>query len=118
MAFHHDVSRCLASFIARMRGRAGDDVCLARIEHYLEQRGGNDSTRWTAGSGGGAEDARIKAAVATMPPLTRAILVLVVRNRMSVAEVSRRFGMSEDRVCRHYRLAVAIVLKHRKGEEP
>lgn len=51
----------------------------------------------------------IEQAVAQMAPLTRYILILVVGRKMSVAQVARRFGMNEERVCRHFRLAVEVV---------
>lgn len=44
-----------------------------------------------------------------MEPLTRGILIVVVGRKMSVSEVARRFRMSEERVCRHFRRALEMV---------
>lgn len=104
MTYHHDVSRCLARFVARMRDRVADEICLARIERYLADGTKAGVERGSLGSQ--ERDERIDKAVAQMEPLTRAILILVVARKMSVAEVARRFRMSEERVCRHFRLAV------------
>lgn len=113
MAYHHDVSRCLAKFVARMRDRITDEICASRIERYLAR---NPRADVASGFGKSEErDSGIDAAVAQMEPLTRAILILVAGRRMSVAEVARRFSMSEERVCRHFRLAVETVAKRRGG---
>ena len=106
MAHHHDVSRCLARFVTRMRDRVSDDICAARIERYLAKAALEDGqpSREAAET-----DPGINEAVARMDALTRGILLLVVSQKMSVSEVARRFRMSEERVCRHFRRAVAIV---------
>ncbi|AYO77254.1 sigma-70 family RNA polymerase sigma factor [Sphingobium yanoikuyae] len=104
MTYHHDVSRCLARFVARMRDRVADEICLARIERYLAD--GENAGLENASVICQVRDGRIDKMVAQMEPLTRAILILVVARKMSVAEVARRFRMSEERVCRHFRLAV------------
>ncbi len=114
MAYHHGVSRCLARFVARMRDRVADEVCLARIERFLADGGNGELEKASVASGEG--DERIDTAVARMEPLTRAILILVVARKMSVAEVARRFRMSEERVCRHFRLAVELVHSRERGE--
>lgn len=114
MAYYHTVSGCLARFVARMRDRVPDQICVARIERYLERTVEADGAQLSAASGKG--DARIDQAVVQMAPLTRSILILVVGRKMSVAEVARRFGMSEERVCRQFRLAVEIVAKCQDGE--
>ncbi len=114
MAYHHDVSRCLARFVARMRDRVADEICLARIERFLAD--GENAEVERASVGGGEGDDRIDTVVAQMEPLTRAILILVVTRKMSVTEVARRFRMSEERVCRHFRLAVELVHNREHGE--
>ncbi|WP_206377535.1 sigma-70 family RNA polymerase sigma factor [Sphingobium sp. TB-6] len=117
MAYHHDVSRGLARFVARMRDKVADDIFVARIEHYLERSGQDDGGRLAVACG--EENLLIGRAVAGMEPLTRAILILVVARKMSVAQVSRRFGMSEERVCRHFRLAIEMVAEQgRLGLSP
>lgn len=108
MAHHHDVSSCLARFVARMRDRVSDDICVARIEHYLSKRSleeGPPSCEALA-----EREPAINEAVARMDDLTRGILILVVSQKMSVSQVARRFGMSEERVCRHFRRAVEMVV--------
>jgi DNA-directed RNA polymerase specialized sigma24 family protein len=98
----------LAKLILCAQNLADDDRCCARIDRYLDTV---DLRMMAApiGVGGGEEAARIRQVVAKMEPLTRSILILVVGRKMSVAEVSRRFGMCEERVCRHYRAAVGEV---------
>jgi DNA-directed RNA polymerase specialized sigma24 family protein len=89
-----------------MRDRVSDDICAARIERYLAKAALEDGqpSREAAET-----DPGINEAVARMDALTRGILILVVSQKMSVSEVARRFRMSEERVCRHFRRAVAIV---------
>ncbi|WP_076605770.1 MULTISPECIES: sigma-70 family RNA polymerase sigma factor [unclassified Sphingobium] len=96
-----------------MRDRVADEICVARIEHYLGGNAQADVERHIGERGEG--DVGIEKAVAQMEPLTRAILILVVGRKMSVSEVARRFRMSEDRVCRHFRLATEMVHRHRRG---
>lgn len=109
MANHHTVSACLARFVARMRDRVPDQICVARIERFLERTANADTAHLFVASGEG--DARINQAVVQMAPLTRSILILVVGRKMSVAEVARRFRMSEERVCRQFRLAAEMVAR-------
>lgn len=97
-----------------MRDRVPDQICVARIERFLERNAEVDVARISAASGEG--DVRIEQAVEQLAPLTRSILILVVGRRMSVAQVARRFGMSEERVCRHFRMAVQMVTKHHNEE--
>ncbi|WP_341897494.1 sigma-70 family RNA polymerase sigma factor [Sphingobium sp. YR657] len=113
MAYHHDVSRCLARFIARMRDGVADEICLARIERYLAD--GEVAVEENTSVLCQERDGRIEKVVAQMEPLTRAILILIVARRMSVAEVARRFRMSEERVCRHFRLAAEMVHNREDG---
>lgn len=115
MACHHDVSGCLARFVARMRDRVPDAICAARIERFLRESAQVDTLLLPDALGG--RDGRIEKAVARMEPLTRGILILVVGRRMSVSEVARRFHMREERVCWQFRLAAEMVAKHRGGEE-
>ncbi|WP_218146979.1 hypothetical protein [Sphingobium sp. AP50] len=113
MTHHHIVSECLVRFVARMRDRVPDAICAGRIERFLER-----SARADAAQRPDAHEARdmgIKRAVAQMEPLTRGILILVVERKMSVLEVARIFRMSEERVCRHFRLAAQMVMKYRGG---
>lgn len=112
MANHHHVIECLARFVTRMRDRVSDETCVARIERYLEQSAlcGVEGRPTALATG----DRAISCAVAEMEPLTRAILIVIVARKMSVREVSRRFGMSEERVCRHFRSAVEIVARRRE----
>lgn len=107
MTFLSDLSQALAKLILSVRNLADDDRCCARIERYLDTV---DLRMMAEPIGlGGEEAARIRQVVARMEPLTRGILILVVERKMSVAEISRRFGMREERVCRHYRAAVGEV---------
>ncbi|MGE6694749.1 sigma factor-like helix-turn-helix DNA-binding protein [Sphingobium limneticum] len=108
MTFLPVLSQALAKLILCIQNLAGDDRCCARIDRYLDIV---DLRMMAApiGVGGGEEAARIRQVVAKMEPLTRSILILVVGQKMSVGEVSRRFGMREERVCRHYRAAVCEV---------
>lgn len=115
MTHHHNVTGCLASFVARMRDRVPDKICAARIERFLEGRAPVDAPRPPDALGG--RGGRIERAVAQMEPLTRGVLILVVGRRMPVSEVARRFRMSEARVCRHFRRAIKMVAKHREGED-
>ena len=108
MTFLPVLSQALANLILCVRNLADDDHCCARIDRYLD----TVDVRMMAepiGLGGDEEAARIRQVVAEMEPLKRGILILVVGRKMSVGEVSRRFGMREDRVCRHYRAAVGGV---------
>lgn len=100
--------QALAKLILCVQNLADDDRCCARIDRYLDTVGLQMMAE-PIGARGGEEAARIRQVVAKMQPLTRAILILVVGRKMSVAEVSRRFGMREERVCRHYRAAVGEV---------
>jgi len=97
-----------------MRDRGADEICLARIERFLAD-GANAGVE-SASVISQERDGRIDKVVAQMEPLTRAILILVVARKMSVAEVARRFRMSEERVCRHFRLAVELVHNRERGE--
>lgn len=112
MAHHHDVSRCLARFVTRMRDRVSDDICVARIEHYLAKRSLEEGP--PSCEAADQRDPAINEAVARMDALTRGILILVVSQKMSVSEVARRFRMSEERVCRHFRRAVEMVAMGRE----
>lgn len=112
MANHHHVIECLARFVTRMRDRVSDETCVARIECYLEQSTPVELEGQSVPFVGG--DGTISRAVVEMEPLTRAILIVIVVRKMSVREVSRRFGMSEERVCRHFRLAIATVVGRRR----
>lgn len=114
MANHHNVSGCLARFVARMRDRVPDEICAARVERFLERSAPAETARLPDALG--QRDGRIEKAVADMEPLTRGILILVVGCKMSVSEVARRFRMSEERVCRHFRLAIEMVVTCQKGE--
>lgn len=107
MAYHHTVSGCLARFVARMRDRVPDEICAARIERFLEGSAPADTARLPDALG--QRDGRIKKAVEQMEPLTRGILILVAEHKMPVSEVARRFRMSEERVCRHFRRAIVMV---------
>ncbi len=100
--------QALAKLILCLQNLADDDHCCARIDRYLDTVDLQMMAE-PIGVGGGEEAARIRLVVAKMEPLTRGILILVVGRKMSVAEVSRRFGMREERVCRHYRTAVGEV---------
>jgi DNA-directed RNA polymerase specialized sigma24 family protein len=100
--------QALAKLILCVQNLADDDRCCARIDRYLDTVDLQMMAE-PIGAGGGEEAARIRQVVAKMQPLTRAILILVVGRKMSVAEVSLRFGMREERVCRHYRAAVGEV---------
>ena len=100
--------QALAKLILYFQNLADDDRCCARIDRYLDTVDLQMMAE-PIGVGGGEEAARIRLVVAKMEPLTRGILILVVGRKMSVAEVSRRFGMCEERVCRHYRAAVCEV---------
>ena len=102
------LSQALAKLILRIRNLADDDHCCARIDRYLDTVDLRMMVE-PIDLGGSEEAARIRQVVARMEPLKRAILILVVERKMSVAEVSRRFGMREERVCRHYRAAVGEV---------
>lgn len=113
MTYHHTVSGCLARFVARMRDRVPDQIRVARIERFLETSQKADIARLSTARGEG--DVRIEQAVEQMTPLTRSILILVVGRKMSVAEAARRFGMTEERVCRHFRLAVEAVANCQDG---
>lgn len=111
MAHYHNVSGCLARFVARMRDRVPDEICAARIERFLEGSALADNPRlpdalWE-------RDGRIEKAVAQMEPLTRGVLILVVGRKMPVSEVARRFRMSEARVCRQFRRAIELVAAQR-----
>ncbi|MDI1295731.1 MAG: sigma-70 family RNA polymerase sigma factor [bacterium] len=108
MTFLSDLSQALAKLILSVRNLADDDRCCARIDRYLDTVDLQMMAE-PIGVGGGEEAARIRQVVARMEPLTRAILILIVGRKMSVAEISRHFGMREDRVCRHYRAAVGEV---------
>ena len=96
-----------------MRDRVPDQICVARIERFLEKSAKIGTARLSMVRGEG--DERIDQAVEQMTPLTRSILILVVGRKMSVAEVARRFGMTEERVCRHFRLAVEVVANCQDG---
>jgi len=93
--------RLVTCAIVRLRNLAGDERCAARIERYLVW-GGPGEMAEPIGAGGGEAGARIRQALAQMPPLTRAVLAVVVGRRLSVAQVSRRFGISEARVRWHF----------------
>ena len=105
--------RLVTCVIVRLRNLAGDERCAARIERYLERSGPGEMAE-PIGAGGGEAGARIRQALAHMPPLTRAVLAVVVGRRMSVTQVSRRFGISEARVCWHFRRAILIVAECRE----
>jgi len=49
------------------------------------------------------------AALSSMPPLTRCILVLRVRHHMPAEEISRRFAISRRQVRQHLRSAIAQI---------
>lgn len=49
------------------------------------------------------------AALSSMPPLTRCILVLCVRHHMPAEEISRRFTISRRQVRQHLRSAIAQI---------
>ena len=100
--------QALAKLILCVHKLADDDRCCARIDRYLDTVDLRMMTE-PIGAGGGEEAAQIRLVVAKMEPLTRGILILIVGRKMSVAEVSLRFGMREERVCRHYRAAVGEV---------
>ena len=93
--------RLVTCAIVRLRNLAGDERCAARIERYLVW-GGPGEMAEPIGAGGGEAGARIRQALAQLPPLTRAVLAVVVGRRLSVAQVSRRFGISEARVRWHF----------------
>lgn len=111
MAQHHNVSSCLARFVTRMRDRVADDICAARIERYLATAALEEGQ--PPRKAAGERDPGIDEAVARMDALTRGILALVVSQKMSVSQIARRFGMSEERVCRHFRRAVEMVVMRR-----
>lgn len=114
MTYPAILRRSLAKLMLRARDLAGDDRCCARIQQYFDTLVPGDMAG-PVGGGGGEPGARIRQAVEQMEPLTRAILILVVGRRMSVAEVSRRFGMREERVCRHFRAALEQVAGRRES---
>jgi AraC-like DNA-binding protein len=98
-----------------MRDRVPDAICAGRIERFLERSARGDSAQLPDAHE--ALDMGIEWAVAEMEPLTRGILILVVGRKMSVLEVARLFHMSEERVCRHFRLAAQMVMKqHEQGD--
>lgn len=117
MPIFQRVSRFVTCILFQLRNLASDERCASRIERYLEQCVPGEMAE-PIGVGGGEAGARIRRALATMPPLTRAVLAVVVGRRMTVAQVSRRFGMSETRVCWHFRRAILIVAGYGASAEP
>lgn len=108
MTYPAVLRRSLTKLTLRGRHLAGDDRCCARIQQYFDVLVPGDMTGAVGGSGGEPE-VRIRQAMEKIEPLTRAILIVVVGRRMSVAEVSRRFGVREERVCRYFRSALVQV---------
>lgn len=110
------ISRCVSRIFGRahikLRNLAGDERCAARIEQYLGRCGPREMAAPIA-AGGGQAGAQIRQALGQMSPLTRAVLAVVVGRRMSVAQVSQRFGISEARVCWHFCQAISLVAEHR-----
>lgn len=94
-----------------MRDRDSDEICALRIERFLKRSA--DANPAPHDMASGLLDVRIEQAVAQMEPLTRGILILVVKRKISVSEVARRFRMSEERVCRQFRLAMEMVARRR-----
>lgn len=112
MCIFHHTSRFLAYVLGELRNLAGDKRCAARIDRYLA-RCDPGAIAEPIGLGGAEAGAPVREALAQMPPLTRAVLAVVVGRRMTVAQVSRRFGISEERVCWHFRHAISMVAEHR-----
>ena len=114
MAHYHHVANCLAKFMARLLDRTTDETCVARIEEYLARN------MLASMEISPSQDSRVRLeisrAVAQMEPLTRSVLILIVTHKMSVAEISHRFGMSQERVCEHFRLAVETVTMRKRSD--
>ncbi|MBG6120173.1 MULTISPECIES: sigma factor-like helix-turn-helix DNA-binding protein [unclassified Sphingobium] len=112
MSIFQHASRFAAYVVIELRNLAGDERCAARIDRYLARCVPREIAE-PIGLGGGKAGARVRQALAKMPPLTRAVLAVVVGRKMTVKQVSRRFGISEERVCWHFRRAVSMVAEHR-----
>lgn len=95
----------LPKLILTLRNLASDAVCCRRIERYLKESEFEEMTV-PIGGGGGEDGACVRAGLAHMEPLARGILLLIVGRRMSARQVSQRIGISEKRVCRHFRAAM------------
>lgn len=107
-------SSVLPKLILILRNLASDAVCCRRIERYLEEREFGEMAV-PIGGGGGEDGARVRAWLAHMEPLACGILLLIVGRRMSARQVSQCIGMSEERVCRHFRAAMRQVAALREG---
>lgn len=112
MSIFHHTSRFLAYVLVELRNLAGDKRCAARIDRYLARCVPGDIAE-PIGLGSSEAGSWVREAVAQMPPLTRAVLAVVVGRRMTVAQVSRKFGISEERVCWHFRRAISMVAEYR-----
>jgi DNA-directed RNA polymerase specialized sigma24 family protein len=106
------ISKLFACLPIGLRNLAGDAACAARIERFLDQ-GCPEVMAEPIGGGGGDAGSEIRQALVLMPPLTRAVLSVMVGHKMSVAQVSRRFGINEARVRRHFLEAISMVAEYR-----
>lgn len=79
-----------------MRDRVSDEACVARIRRDLARSAPPEVGQSASLAVG---NRAISRAVGEMDALARAIMILIVARQMSVAEVSRRFGVSEGHVC-------------------
>lgn len=116
MSFLIAPGRILPKLILTLRNLASDAVCCRRIERYLKKSESEGMAEPIWG-GGGEDGARVRAGLAHMEPLACGILLLIVGRRMSAQQVSRRIGMSEERVCRHFKAALRRVARLREGGE-
>jgi len=115
MAFLFRARRLLPKLILVLRNLASDAACCRRIERYLEESEAEGMAE-PIGAGGGEHGARLRAGLMDIEPLACGVLLLIVGRRMSARQVSRVIGMSEERVCRHFKAALRQLAKLQEGE--
>ncbi len=104
----------LPKLLLSLRNLASDAACCRRIDRFLDENGAQEMAVPIA-DGGGEDGARVRAGLAQMEPLACGIFLLIVGRHMSARQVSQRIGMSEERVCRHFRTAMRQVAALREG---
>lgn len=98
-----------------------DDLKPILVDHLLPAEavssGAERRLDWLAALRGDAKDPggfpdpplERQELIASMPPITRAILILRVHHGMSVAEISQLSGVKPAKILRHLRIAIRMV---------